>query len=322
MSSRSKNRLSTRKLILLGGGTFSFFVFLAVTLFLCIQIFFPERPNRKSDVYSVISTDESKWNVTELEQNFHGVHTKGKVVTPSVKSNCAALLIHGYKSNHVHILKYAPIFLELGCSIYAFDLPAHGEAEGDILTWGKHELPFLKEGLDLIKKRETSNARIGIFGESLGGALAIQLAGEPDVKYVISDSSYSRIKDIFLFQGIKRYGELTRWFLEPAMFVASRAVGVDFSKYSPVSHVDKVKIPLLVIHSETDEFTPFSHYTELKKTSENNPNVKFIATTWGALHGKSFETNKKEYASFVTSFIRSSFSQVRTSVDTSSQVIR
>lgn len=275
--------------------------FLILCGFLSSQILLPNAPPISQNVDSVVK-DRSHLSTSEpIEFKFQDFHTFGVKLTPKEPKGCVNLLMHGFRANHIVVLKYAPIYLQLGCSVYSFDLPAHGNSIGKVLTWGKTELPYLKSIITYV--HAMGNSPIGLHGESLGGALAIQLSTLENVSYVIADSSYSKIEDIFLFQGQQRYGVIASTLIKPAMLVTELISGIDFEKVSPYSHVSSLLKPTLIIHSQADEYTPLSHGQQLKDETKNNPWVMTFFTDWGAGHGNSFDTNPKAYKTTVFQFL-------------------
>jgi fermentation-respiration switch protein FrsA (DUF1100 family) len=81
--------------------------------------------------------------------------------------------------------------------------------------------------------------KIIFYGESLGSAVAIDLAGRNTVKALILEGVFPSV------------GDMARRLLP---FLPSFLLG---SKFDSVSGIDKITVPKLFIHSRNDEVTPY-----------------------------------------------------------------
>jgi pimeloyl-ACP methyl ester carboxylesterase len=275
-------------------------------LYFSIQITSPNANKIKKSPTESIANLAHFESYTKLSMEYDNQTFSGITVFPkNMDENCNVLAIHGYKSNHIDILQYAPLFLEKGCKVWAFDLPSHGLSKGNTLTWGKYELPYLKTLITWITQKHASNKSLTLFGVSLGGALSLQLHHHPNVNKIISDSSYSSANKIFLHQGIKRYGEVAKLLLVPSIFLTELYTGINFEELSPKNVISKIEKPTLIIHSNSDDYTPVSHAKDLQRVANKNSNVAFYFTNWGASHGKSYHSKTSEYNKRLHRFLMS-----------------
>ena len=189
--------------------------------------------------------------------------------------------------------------------IFSFDMPAHGLSREKFLRWGKYELDLLRSLSNWISKNQNNGKEIILFGESMGGSLALQLGHIPSIKKIISDSAYSSLSGIFLHQGTKQYGFLAQLFLRPALFFAELLIGANFEDLSPINVVNTIDKPTLIIHSKQDRYTPVNHAHELIQKAKGNQKISSFITDWGAGHGQSFKSNPAAYTSKILEFISS-----------------
>lgn len=89
-------------------------------------------------------------------------------------------------------------------------------------------------------RRGVEAGRLIIHGQSLGGAVAVQLASEQPCAGLVLESTFTSAKDM----ARRLYGK-----------VASMALR---TRYSSLVTVTKIKCPLLVIHGDRDEMIPDS----------------------------------------------------------------
>ncbi|MEO8402509.1 MAG: hypothetical protein ABI597_12080 [Gammaproteobacteria bacterium] len=66
---------------------------------------------------------------------------------------------------------------------------------------------------------------------------------------------------------------------------------IDINKISPAKLAEKINIPILLIHSRSDNFIPFYHAELLEKSLQHNPNVKTIFTH-NKRHGELIENHQ------------------------------
>ena len=135
----------------------------------------------------------------------------------------------------------------------------------------------------LIKKEGIPLKEIALFGESLGSGTAIALAAHYPVKAVIIEGAFSSISDI----ARSVYPFLpVRWMLKDT--------------WDSQSRIQKVKSPILFIHSKTDSVTPFRFVRKLFQAA-NEPK-KYI---WLEDSGHSDSLEKEFVKKTVIDFLQS-----------------
>jgi len=74
-------------------------------------------------------------------------------------------------------------------------------------------------------------------------------------------------------------------------------LGIDLRTVSPVEAVQNITLPLLLIHSSTDDVIPFSQALLLKEALKNNPRAEFWYHA-GPTHGQLGTEYEKRVADF------------------------
>jgi fermentation-respiration switch protein FrsA (DUF1100 family) len=106
-----------------------------------------------------------------------------------------------------------------------------------------------------------------LFGVSLGGAVAIDLAvKEPNLAGVIVVSSFTSMKDEVLYQGYRMF---------PIEMLLNQ-------KFDSISKIPSVEVPIFIVHSTSDTFTPASMSQQLYDAA---PHPKQILLIPGFDHG-------------------------------------
>ena len=137
---------------------------------------------------------------------------------------------------------------------------------------------------------------VGVWGFSMGGAVALMsIKKAPKIKAVVSEASYASLTHMAseLFRiPVVRYplGYLIGLW-------AKIFLGIDLRNISPVEAVQNTTIPVLLIHSLTDEVIPFSHARLLEKALGDNPRAEFWFHA-GAAHGELAKEYQRRVADF------------------------
>lgn len=195
-------------------------------------------------------------------QTSDGKKLKGWLIY-SEKSRGVIICLHGYPANKSDILPVVE-FLYPEFSLLLFDFRAHGESEGKVTYFGLKEFLDVESAMKFLKNNEkTKNLKIGIWGYSFGGAVGIISAAKYDeIKCLVSDSAFANFPEM-VTNYYKNLGPLKYIFSGFSRFLGRYVFRSDFKLNSPENFIDKIKCPVLIIHSVNDEFVPFSHAERL-----------------------------------------------------------
>ena len=171
---------------------------------------------------------------------------------PAEKSEFTVLFCHGNGGNMMHRLDSINIFYNLGLSCFIFDYRGYGSSEGKPTEEGTY-LDVMAAYQWLTEEKKISPEDIIIFGRSLGGSIAAQLAAKVEAKSLIIESGFTSYVDI----GRKFYPYMpVRWFAR-------------FS-YKTIDYLSDVRCPVMIIHSRNDDVVPFEFGQELYEAA-NEP---------------------------------------------------
>jgi uncharacterized protein len=181
-----------------------------------------------------------------------GKGSNGKTLVPFPGPVPTLLLCHGNGGNIAHRVHKAKLLHDLGVDVVLFDYRGYGQSTGKPSETGTYldaEAVYnviYSRGLTTPKPTRAhgqTGARangIVLYGESLGCAVAIELARRRPVQAVILESPFTSTVEM---------GKLVFPFL-PVQWM------VHF-KYDNVSKIAGLQMPLLFMHSPQDEIIPY-----------------------------------------------------------------
>ena len=164
---------------------------------------------------------------------------------PASSRSPTLLFFHGNAGNISHRLESIQIFHELGLNVLIIDYRGYGRSTGKPSEQGLYR-DAAAAWLYLTKSRGIDAKEIVLFGRSMGGAVATQLAAKTQPAAVILESTFTSVPDM----AAKLYPLLpVRWLAR-----------LDFNALENIRHI---KSPVLILHSPDDEIVPFEHARSL-----------------------------------------------------------
>jgi hypothetical protein len=201
---------------------------------------------------------------------------------PSPAARATLLFCHGNGGNISHRIEIIKLFHELGLNVFIFDYRGYGRSRGWPTESGLYN--DAKAAYDyLISRPDVNKERIILYGKSLGGNVAIDLATRVEPACLISESAFTSSVDMA--------GALFP-FLPAGLLVTQR--------YDAISKIPKIKIPKLIIHSLDDEIVPFQHGRRLFNAAALPK--KFFQMHAG--HNEASLLYKEEFKACLDSFLR------------------
>jgi fermentation-respiration switch protein FrsA (DUF1100 family) len=171
---------------------------------------------------------------------------------PAENSKLTVLFCHGNGGNMAHRLDSINIFHNLGLNCFIFDYRGYGDSPGKPSEEGTYN-DAMAVYKWLTEEKKTPAENIIIFGRSLGGSIAAQLASKVEARALIVESAFTSYVDI----GKEYYPYMpVRWF---ARF-----------GYKTIDYIKNVRCPVMLIYSGNDEIVPFKFGLKLYEAA-NEP---------------------------------------------------
>lgn len=209
-----------------------------------------------------------------------GVRLSGWFI-PVEGATTTILLLHGNAGNISHRRHSLEVYYRLGYNCLIIDYRGYGASEGRPGEQGTY-LDAQAAWDYLVNERKIAAERIVIFGRSLGGAVAVWLAAQVQPQALVVESTFTSISDM----AAKMLPFLPmRWLCR--------------IKYDSLALIDRIKCPLLVIHSPDDEIIPFEQGRRLYEAAKE---PKAFYELSGA-HNEGFVLEGSKYSSALKEFI-------------------
>ncbi len=212
------------------------------------------------------------------------------------------ILLHGIRSTKESFLPILNFIAKNGFNSIAIDLRAHGTSEGEYCTYGFKEKDDISRLLDYLSN-EKKQKNFGIWGHSLGGAIAIQsLATDKRLKFGIIESTYADFQQISKDYGANYLGFNPDFLNQNILERSANIAGFDLKKINPVDYCAKIYQPVLFIHGSKDKKIKLDY--DLKNFEKvSSLNKKFIPVK-NAGHNDLWETGGKKLLNEISNFLQ------------------
>ncbi len=222
-------------------------------------------------------------------------------------ADCAVIIQHGHKGTRWAALRFAPLFWKRGCDLILPDARYHGKSGGDCGGYGYHERYDMQRVIAWLQREKRPGLRknqIGLVGVSMGGAIVLMTAElEPEIGFVVADSSFASFEAILRENGTKNYGAMiVALMLPPAIALADLRCNIDVGAVAPVASAAKLRPPLFVAHSVSDMVTGPHHSRAIYDAVSHDRRVLHV-NDWGAAHGRDVLVNFEGYDRQVSEFL-------------------
>ena len=269
------------------------FIVLFLILFSLFTFFMSIHPQK-----IITELEPSDLGLEYEEINFRskdGLKLSGWLI-PNNMTKSAVIVMHGYPADKANLLGIAE-FLAKDFSVFLFDFRSFGESEGKYTTAGYLEKNDLIGAIEYLEK-EKNLTKIGLYGFSLGGAVALSV-NHGNVKAIVTDSAYAKLSNMvehmYRIFFIFKYSLIYLTKLYGILFL-----GIDIDKASPVDNIKNIKIPILLIHAEKDSQIPLNEAYSLHNSNKKTE----LWIVKDADHGMAHSINPEKYEKRVIDFFK------------------
>ena len=184
----------------------------------------------------------------------------------------AIVLLHGYPADKADLVPLAAALAPEFATLLV-DQRYFGDSGGRATTLGHRERADLKRVLDFLDSRGAPV--VGVFGFSLGGAVALLTAAEdPRIRAIAAYAPFADLRalgrELYAWMWLCRYP-----FVEAMLLWSRVLLGADISRPAPVDAAARLAVPVLIVHSRQDEQIPFRHAERLRAALAGNARAEF-----------------------------------------------
>lgn len=169
------------------------------------------------------------------------------------RKQLAVLFCHGNGGNLTSRPGYYAAIRETGVNVFAFDYRGYGRSEGKPTEEGTYM--DARAAYRWLRDRGFAAEHIILWGESLGGGIASQLALEEPVGGLVLHACFTCIPDLG--------GEIFPWL--PVRWLAT-------IRYDTIHRLPRIRRPVLILHSRHDDLIGF-HHAEKNFAAANEPKL-------------------------------------------------
>lgn len=228
---------------------------------------------------------EDVWFQTEDGVRLHGWYCTPRRVDAAEQPQRRMTLLwfHGNAGNITSRYGVIERLVELPVEVFIVDYRGYGRSEGSPSEQGLYA--DARAAWDyLTRERGIPSANIVLFGDSLGGAVAIDLATRVEPAGLVVQSTFTSIRDMAA---------------EVMPFVPGFILR---TKMDSLSKIASVRAPVLFIHSSADEMVPYRFGRQLYDAA---PAPKQFYEVKGASHNETDMVGGRAYFDAIGEFVRS-----------------
>jgi len=217
------------------------------------------QPQRVRTVNTLITKNIPFQNIEIITKD--SIKLKGYFVKSRIDTTYASIiLIHGIGGCKEHFTDLSIDLANRGYNSWLFDNRAHGESGGQFSTYGYKEKEDISEIVDQIK-RYNQNLKIGIWGNSLGGAIAIQAIEKDNrIDFGIIESTFTDLNQIvYDYQKRYSYNIGLKWMCDLTLENAETITDFKPDEVKPINSVKNITKPMFIAHGNKDENIKFEY---------------------------------------------------------------
>jgi len=210
-----------------------------------------------------------------------GERVHGWLLPAPTPALVTVLLLHGNAGNISHRFEKLAVLRGLGADVLIIDYRGYGRSSGRPTETGTYRDADAAYAY-LVEIRRIAPGRIVLYGESLGAAVAVDLAARKPVGGLVMESAFSSAVDV---------GQEMFSFLPARLLVRNR--------YESTKKIGAVRAPVLILHSRDDEYFGWHHPQRLYDAAREPK--RLVALRGG--HNDAFLVSSQIYAAALAAFL-------------------
>lgn len=228
---------------------------------------------------------EECWFTAEDGVRLHGWFAPAQLTEPqSAAAPIPTLLFcHGNAGNLSGRVMNVAALVRLGINVFIFDYRGYGKSEGEPTEQGVYRDAMAAYDY-LVARDDVQRKHLVLFGRSLGGAVAVDLATKRPCSRLILEATFTSAAD--MARGA--FGPF------PIHYVLK-------TRFDSLSKIRDIRVPLLCIHGTQDTVVPFALGQRLFEAAHE---PKTFYPIPGADHHNTYEVAGPAYFGKLTRFLQ------------------
>lgn len=221
---------------------------------------------------------------------------------PATQAKATLILVHGIGGFKEGFISFAKFLNNRHINVLLYDQRAHGKSGGKYCTFGHYEKKDISKLIDTIQKMDTRP--IGIFGASLGGAVALQaLAEDKRLQFGIIESTFNTLENVVAEYGKGYFGFRSEWLARHVLRKSAVIANFDPFSVRPSEACKQIAQPLFFAHGTDDPKIPMTFNKENFVNTASTQ--KIFYEVQGAKHSNLHIVGGDAYKSKLIKFIDS-----------------
>ena len=255
-------------------------ILLLVRVFESKLVFFPDYPGRLT----------GEWQPRGLPVQDAWIKTHDGVALhawwiPNSHAQVTFLAFHGNAANIANRAELYRFLWMLPANVLAVEYRGYGRSEGKPSEAGLYRDADATYDY-LVREQHTPAEQIISFGQSLGSAVAVDLASRRTVAGIVLEGS---------FPSARAVAQKVYWFL-PGIGLVAR------SKFDTAKKLSRVRVPILIVHCVSDPVVSFSLGEEVYRQAQE---PKSFLRVEGECHEEASLSAPEKYRAELGRFLRS-----------------
>jgi len=233
-----------------------------------------------------------------------GAMLRGWKVRAAKPNGAWVLVFHGVADNRYGMVEHARLLLQSGYCVVMMDQRAHGASEGAIASYGWLERKDAAAVIDGLERSEHP-AHIFALGNSMGGGIALQSAGDDArIEAVVAEAPFADLEEAaYDYAGLQRCPALGKTLFRPGAWVVlyrgEKLAGFPAREVSSVKAVARRSFPVLLVCDGADVVLPCRHAEKILQAAKGRKELWQVP---GALHTGALGAEPPEFRRRVIAF--------------------
>ncbi|MEM1154642.1 MAG: alpha/beta hydrolase [Pseudomonadota bacterium] len=208
------------------------------------------------------------------------------------------LLMHGIRADRRQMMDRARFLNAAGYSVLSIDFQAHGETQGDSVTFGYLESFDARDAMAYLRSR-VGDRPVGVIGFSLGGAAAL-LGPQPlQADAVVLEAVFSTLERAVQNRMVRSFGGFGNIVSALLLIQVPPRVGIPLDDLAPILAIPRLHVPVMIV-AGTDDVHTLASESRALYAEANEPKVLWMIE--GARHQDFYAYTPIEYRARILSF--------------------